>query len=238
MSKPKAIGLICGGLVIAALCLSLWPSAAVASPPQGFYDTDTPVPAPTDTPAPPQPTNPPQKPADTPVPIVFDPLVTKLVNLQRAEIGDAVQFTIVITNPNSVDVPNVVIVDPLPEVVDYISTNPPQGTFAFAADTHTLTFNLGTLTPNQVLQIVIQTRVNSKGRAPDEFRNLVHLTWDDGHGVDSNPASVSIIPSGMPATGRGPGWRVLLTMAAIGLAGISLAGLGGAFILRRLRRER
>ena len=60
MSKSKALGLILGGLVVAALCLSLWPSAAVASPPQGFYDTDTPVPAPTNTPVPPQPTNPPQ----------------------------------------------------------------------------------------------------------------------------------------------------------------------------------
>ncbi len=247
MRKLGFIGLMFGLLLVAALGLGLSPHLAAAAPlPLGF--TSTPVP--TDTPVPPTPTlvppaptptnappNPPQPPAETPVPVVYDPLVTKLVNVTQAQVGDVVQFTIVVTNPNPVEVVNVVVVDPLPPVVDFVDVTVPQGTYAFSADTNTLTFNLGTLAPNQVLYIVIQTRVNSKGQAPDQFRNLVHLTWADGHSGDSNPVTVSIIPSRLPAAGQGPGWREVWPLAAVGLAGVvGILGFSGIWLARRRAR--
>jgi uncharacterized repeat protein (TIGR01451 family) len=235
MFRSKAAAIISGGLILAALGLSLWTPAAVASPPQGFYDTDTPVPS--DTPVPTNPA-PPSHPENTPMPILFDPLVTKMVDIQRAEVGDPVQYTIVVTNPNSVDVVNIVIVDPLPDVVDFLSATTPVGTYGYDAGTHTLTFNVGTLGPQQVIFLVIHTRVNSRGQAPNEFRNFCHLTWDDGRSVDSNTQTVTIVPSHLPATGQGPGWRIGLNLALVGLLGVGLLGLGGAFIFRRLRPGR
>jgi uncharacterized repeat protein (TIGR01451 family) len=235
MFKSKAAGIIFGGLLIAALGLCLLTPAAVASPPAGFYDTDTPVPS--DTPVP-VPSDTPAPPGATPAPVVYDPLVTKLVDVQRAEVGDPVQFTIVVTNPNSVDVPNVVIGDPLPEVVDFVSAATPLGTYSYDAGAHALTFNVGTLAPNQVIHIVIQTRVNSRGQPPNQFRNVCRLTWDDGRTVETASDSVTIIPSGLPAAGQGPGWRELLTLFLVGLAAMGLPALGGALIVRRFRLRR
>ncbi len=236
MFRSKAVGIILGGLTIAALGLCLLTPSAVASPSAGFYDTDTPVPSdtpvpvPSDTPAPPPP-------SATQAPVVYDPLMTKLVDVQRAEVGDPVQFTIVVTNPNSVDVANIVIADPLPDVVDFLSATTPVGTYSYDAGTHTLTFNVGTLSANQVIYIVIHTRVNSRGQPPNQFRNVCRLTWDGGT-IDSTAGAVTIIPSDLPAAGAGPGWRELLLLGLIGLAALGAPAVGGALVVRRsgLRR--
>jgi len=245
MRKLGLAGLLLGGMMVVGLGLCLSPGAVAAAPLRlGFTSTpvtptDTPV-LPTDTPVPPTdtpvPTSPPQQPADTPVPVVYDPLVTKLVNVEQAQVGDVVQYTLVVTNPNPVEVVNVVIVDPLPPMVDFVDTASPQGTYAFSADTNTLTYALGTLAPGQVLSIVIYARVNSKGQAPDQFRNLVNLTWGDGRGGDSNPATVSIVPGRLPAAGQGPGWREVLPLAAAALAAVGLLALGGVYLACRRAR--
>ena len=223
MQKTKFFAWLLGGLVVAMVALSLIPASATASPLFGF--TDTPVSQPPE----PSPTQPPPS-----GPEIVDPLITKRASVERAVVGDLVQYTLEVTNPNSVDISNVVITDQLPEVVDLISTNTPQGTYSYDAATRTLTYNIGTLTAGQVLQIPILTRVNSKATAPDQFSNVAILTWDDGRTVTSNTVVVTIIPSSLPATGEGPGWREIAVMAGVLLAALGLAGYGVSRLHRRV----
>ena len=221
----RLIGWLLAGLIAAILGLNLVPAPAAASPLMGFTDTPIPTITPTPTPAPPS------------GPAVVDPAITKRVDVERAQVGDLVHYTLEVSNPNSTEVGNVIVLDPLPSVVDYIGTTTPQGTSGYDAASHTLTYNLGTLAAGQVLQITIVARVNSKGQAPDQFSNLAILNWDDGRSVTSNTVVVTIIPSQLPATGEGPGPAEVAVLAGMALAG--LAGLGGAALgLRWLFRRR
>jgi uncharacterized repeat protein (TIGR01451 family) len=230
MRKSKAAGLIIGLVAAATLSFGLWPTKAAAAPPRGF--TSTFAPAPSNTPAPPSHHQP--NPTATPAPVLFDPIITKLVDVHQARVGDAVHYTLVITNPNSIAISNVVVVDMLPDVLDYLSASSPQGTVTVSGNT--LTFNVGTLAAGQVLTIAIHTRVNSKGQPPNVFINSAHLTWDDGRSVDSNPVSVTVVPATLPATGEGPGLREVANMALAGAAALVLLGLGGGLIVRRFHR--
>ena len=197
-------------------------SPAAASPALGF--TSTPAPAATDTPAPPVPTATPA-PVEKPGPIIVDPVITKLVNVQLAQVGDPVQFTITAFNPNAVEVRSVVVVDPLPPEVDYLSATTTQGSFFYDANTHTLTFDLGTLAAGQTATMVIQTRVNALGQPQQEVRNTATL-WVSGRNIgDSNTVVVRLIPSQIPEAGLTPETSSSLTwMLAALAASLPLAG--------------
>ena len=230
MHKSRAAGLMITGLVVAAaLCFCLLPAGDAVALPQGFTSTHTPRP-----PSTPQP-KPKPGPTATSAPVLYDPVITKLVDVDHAQVGDSVHYTLVITNPNPVAIDNVVIVDPLPDVLDYLSATTPQGTVS--ASGNTLTFNIGTLAAGQVIQIVIHARVNSKGQPPNAFINIGHLTWDDGRHVDSNPVSVTIVPANLPGTGQGPGLRDVLGAAAAGLIALGLLGLGLGLVAHRFSRQ-
>jgi fimbrial isopeptide formation D2 family protein len=225
MHRTKFMGWLLGGMIAAILCLNLAPNSAGAAPLFGF--TDTPIPLP---PQPPATQSPPRS-----HPEVVDPIITKRADVEHAQVGDLVQYTLEVSNPNGVDVYNVVITDPLPEVVDFISTNTPQGSYNYDAASRTLTYDIGTLVGGQALDITIVVRVNSKATPPDQFSNAATLTWDDGRSVTSNTVVVTIIPSTLPQTGEGPGLGEIVVMAGallLGLAGLGVTG----FLLRRRRQ--
>ena len=229
MRRLKLLNLIVIGL-------ALWLTGqltrpAIASPLLGF--TSTPAPTATDTPAPPAPTDTPEPPSG---PILVDPVITKLVNVQLAQVGDPVQFTITAFNPNALPVASVVVVDALPPEVDYLSATTTQGQFFYDANTHTLTFDLGTLAAGQTVTLVIQTRVNALGQPQQAVRNTAVL-WVSGTKIgDSNTVAVQIIPDQIPGTGIGPepSWPLTMLLAALA----ALLPLIGWQLWRRLGRQR
>ena len=172
------------------------------------------------------------QPTSTAAPIVLDPLITKAVNLEQAHAGDIVEFTIFITNPNSVEVPNVVVVDPLPSLVVFMSAATPQGDFTFDANTNTLTFNLGTLAPGQVVVITITTRVSDQAQPPDQFRNLA-IVSDSDSSSSSNTTTTTLVPGSLPAAGLGPGRIQYAMLLGLGLGLLLLAVMGWWLALRR-----
>jgi uncharacterized repeat protein (TIGR01451 family) len=200
--------------------------------------TETPTPTPTPTSQPtvtPTATSVGPQPSATPGPIVVDPLITKAVSLSLAAPGDRVDFDLTVTNPNAISVNNVIVTDPLPSLVDFIAATTTHGTFTYDAATHTLTFDLGTLAPGQVVAIHIVARVNAQAQAPDQFRNIGRLCHDNNQCVDSNPTTTTIIPSQLPGAGVGPGWRDLAPLMGLGLS-LLVSGLGlGWFLWRRAR---
>lgn len=228
--------------------LSLWlmPGAAPASasgplaitetftPTATVTVTETPVPGPTNTPGP---VNTPT-PTATLVTIILDPLITKAVSIEQAQTGDVVLFTITITNPNSVAVTGVKVVDPLPNLVDFITaTAGGVGTYLYDPATHTVTFDLGTLAAGQVVIMTVRAQVNQLGQAPDVFRNVSVATTNGGGSSSSNTTSTTLIPGLAPGAGVGPGpMELALTMAGVIAAMLVLFG-GAALVLARLTRR-
>ena len=184
------------------------PPTSTPAPP-----TDTPVP-PTDTPAPPTstpapptstpaPTSemPPSPLTPTPQPVLIDPYIIKQVNLEQAQVGDIVVFTIDVINPNPVAIGNVVVGDVLSPLVDYLSASVPRGSFSYDAGARTWTLNLGVMGPEERLTLTITARVNERAQPPNTLLNTAVLTSSLGI-TQSNTTNTLIVPGELPGTGR------------------------------------
>lgn len=196
---------------LSAMAIVAGQPAFAPQAPLGFTDTPaptdahTPTPAPTDAPTPmPAPTDgPPSNPTPTatPQPILMDPYIIKQVNLEQAQVGDIVVFTIDVINPNPVAIDNVVVGDALSPLVDYLSASVPRGSFSYDAGTRTWTLNLGAMGPNEQVTISITARVNERAQPPNSLLNTAVLTSSMGV-TQSNTTNTLIVPGQLPGTGR------------------------------------
>jgi uncharacterized repeat protein (TIGR01451 family) len=192
MRQLKFITLL--ALLLVLTLLGQMTRPAVASPLLGFTSTPVPTPMPTPTPV------------NTPVPgpVVVEPIITKTVDIQLAQVGDPVKFTLTAFNPNAIDVMSVVVEDPLPPEIDFVSATVTQGTFFFEAGTNTIKFDIGTIGAGQSVTMVIQTRINERGQPQQELRNTTVLWVSGTNKGSSNTVSVTIIPLAIPGTGLPP----------------------------------
>ncbi|MBI3242893.1 MAG: DUF11 domain-containing protein [Chloroflexi bacterium] len=177
-------------------------------------------------------------PTSTPGPILVDPVITKEASVDVARIGDAVTFTLRVTNPNSVPVTNVVVNDPIPVQLDFISVSATFGSCAFDSAARAVNCNLGQLAPLQVVTITIQTRVNNNARPPETVRNVVIVDADrpDRHYRGEASDAVTIVPDEIPVTGIGPGPLEMLTTVGLVILA-ALTPLAAWLFIRRRRRE-
>jgi uncharacterized repeat protein (TIGR01451 family) len=233
-------------LMIGAALLAQAASPASARPLLAVTETFTPtvtntVPAPTNTlPAPTAtptvaPTATPISP--TPAPVVADPLITKAVNIEQATPGDPAEFVVTVANPNSIEIPNVAVSDPLPALVIFVSAAASQGALTYDAGSHAVTVDIGTLAPGQVVEIRIQTRVSEQAQPPDEIRNVARLLRNGVPAGESGPSITVVIPKTLPAAGEGPGPDEIISMVIVGVAVGILVFIIVWIILRRNRRE-
>ncbi|MCS6910763.1 MAG: DUF11 domain-containing protein [Anaerolineales bacterium] len=197
------------------------PTASLAETP-----TDTPTPTPTDTPTPtPSPTHtpadmpipiltgtpappvlretslPPPPPTNTPPPPLNSPSIVKQVNLERAQVGDILVFTIEIINPNPVPIGDVVVSDALSPLVDYLGADVPRGEFSFDSGAYTWTLRLGAMAPNERVTLTITTRLSERAQPPGELLNTAVLTSTQGV-TQSNTTNTLVVPKSLPETGR------------------------------------
>jgi LPXTG-site transpeptidase (sortase) family protein len=107
-------------------------------------------------------------------PSFIDPALTKAVDPALAAVGDLVTFTITVFNNGNVAATGVVVTDPLPDNLDYVSatsidaaTLSPRGTITLIPP-RTVQVDIGTVDVNDVLLITILTQVNSRGQPPIE----------------------------------------------------------------------
>ena len=233
MRKFHLIGWLFVALGLLGVLVLSTPRHVAASSALAITPTFTPTVTPTTPPG-----TPPPAPTSPPAPIVVDPLITKLVDLQRAQVGDPVQFTIVVTNPNTIEIKSVIVTDPLPAEVDFESATTTQGTYTYDQPSHTLTFDLNTMPGGEVITIVIHTRVNALGQPPDLFSNVARVSHDGQCcAVASNTTTTQLIPAALPAAGNGPGPIEILLMTIAGLSGAALLLLAGWLTLRWARNR-
>jgi LPXTG-site transpeptidase (sortase) family protein len=107
-----------------------------------------------------------------PGPFFIDPALTKSVDPAIAAVGDLVTYTITVTNNGNVPANGVVVTDPLPSNLEYVSaasldaaTTSPRGTITLIPP-RTIQVDIGTLDVNDVVLITIIARVNSQGQPP------------------------------------------------------------------------
>jgi uncharacterized repeat protein (TIGR01451 family) len=160
-----------------------------------------------------------------PVIRIVDPLLTKLVNPSQASPGDLVSFQLVLDNPSppsNANATNLVLVDPLPYLVDLLSYNissvPPGLVDSVAVVTSivpivghpngitqtvatTISVFVPVLGPDEHVVLDLTTRVNNLASPPPQtIRNIAFLTFDEG---DTPPVTVAVdvpLPSAPPGS--------------------------------------
>jgi LPXTG-site transpeptidase (sortase) family protein len=146
-------------------------------------------------------------------PIIIDPAVTKTGNPATAQVGDTITFTLNVFNTGSADATNVVVLDTLPNFLDYVSASAPGATGlpTYNSLTHTVTINYAIVQPQPLdfFTITITTVVNNLG-APPGGTNGVSLSSGSAdanllNNSDSAPITIVVTPDiPVPETGFAP----------------------------------
>ena len=127
---------------------------------------------------------------DVTVEVLTDLAVTKTASSQTAIVGDQVVFTIVATNHGPSAATNVVVSDPLPPGLTFVSATTDHGSCADAGGT--ITCNLGNLPAGASATITLDTTRTST----DAIANTATLTGGEKDPDGSNNTSTSsLLPS-------------------------------------------
>ncbi len=147
-------------------------------------------------------------PTATPIPVaslassLVVPEVTKSNDRAIVTVGDIVNYTINVRNPNNETMTNAVALDVLDYRLDFVNAVSPQGTVMYDAGTRTVRAALGDLAPNQTVALVVTVRVNNNAKAPDRIDNVAEVTANNVETVvRSNAVSIQVIPDQIPTTG-------------------------------------
>lgn len=171
--------------------------------------TETPPPAPTDEPRDddddPDPTATPVPATATPTAVPAappDPAISKSVNPPVAQVGESVEYTIVVTNLGGTVATGVVVDDTLPAFLTPTGVSASRGEATLSGQAVRVT--IGDLEPGETVTITVRATVAATAAAPNN-RNLaiVSSTSPDGN-PDNNQASVPLdtaLPAQLPGTG-------------------------------------
>jgi len=187
--------------------------------------TNTAGPSPTNNPPPPTSSN-----NGTPSVSVGDPQIVKVADVQLAQPGAIVTFTLIVTNQGTAPAASVVVTDPLPNITTFVSASATQGTYSSSGNV--VTFNVGTVQPGQVITLHIVARINANVTPPIDITNNAALDWPGGS-RRTGSATVHITRGVLPSTGEHPDD----TTSSLPLLLIS-AGVVGAAVYGVIRRRR
>ena len=180
--------------------------------------TATPTPVTTTTATPP--------PGSTPT-TPGQPTISKIADPPFAVPGDTVRWIIAVSNPNSQALTNVSFTDPVPAQLEITGTqiDPNRGTVV--VNGQTVSYSVGTLNPNETINVTIITRIRPDTTAPFTITNVASLTGD------GNATGTVMSPVTLPSTGEEPWWRTPALLALVVIVGVG-ASAGGLLIRKRL----
>jgi uncharacterized repeat protein (TIGR01451 family) len=146
-----------------------------------------------------------------------------------------VNWDIAVTNRGTGPAVNFVVNETLPSVLQFMSANPDQGTFN--VNGQTITFNVGTINPGQVLHLRIQSRVDPNAQPPMSITNVAVADWLSRRLRAS--ANLRITRGRLPSTGERnittpPPNDAWLPLVGLGILLIPIGSIG--YLVYRRRR--
>ena len=183
------------------------------------------------------------------IPEAPDISATYSVTPSQAQVNETFTFKIKVTNESSSTMTNVRVTDEYPGVVDFQTVQTDKGTPSTNSTTRTFIVTVGSLIPNESVNITVVMKVNSTATTAATHRTTADIVWDPSYEITTNSVSFRVLPSGsLPGTGgqpaaslsaaAGPASSVLpwmVGLAALGLAILGLAGLAYSMWARRRR---
>ncbi|MCX7963895.1 MAG: hypothetical protein N2644_05385 [Candidatus Sumerlaea chitinivorans] len=141
-----------------------------------------------------------------------DLAITKLGEINPAQAGYQLVYTLVVHNLGPAAAPNVVVVDPLPAGVTFVSASSTKGTCSYVP--HTVTCTVGLLAVDEVATVTITTIPMTPGTY-DNTASVASSITDTVTANDSSfvsndvcdPFTPIIIDTLDPLTGGDSGWR-------------------------------
>ncbi|MBZ0306670.1 MAG: DUF11 domain-containing protein, partial [Anaerolineae bacterium] len=165
---------------------------------------------------------------------LVDPAITKIGSVSQARPGEAVTFTINLTNPSPTAITNVTVVDPLNGLLVFNSATATQGTSTFNSTNNTVTFNLGTVAGNATVTMTVNVTVSSLATPGTVINNAATLNYAEGP-AETSPQATITIPGAATATpaatatttGSGSGAQNQAAQSSGGAVGGTGGGTGG-----------
>ena len=145
-------------------------------------------------------------------------VVRKTVSPESVQVGEAVTFTITVTNPNAQAISNVTITDDVPDAFSITDVTTTQGVVTINGNQ--VSVNIGTLQAQQTVTVII-TAESITPSFPPETCNHVNI----GDGV-SNQACPNIFPGTLPQTGESQ-WGAVRLLAMVFVIGSAIVLLFG-----------
>lgn len=151
-----------------------------------------------------------------------DPVIVKHGDPSEAMPGEAVDFSLQVSNQGQDAAVDVVVTDEVPEQFEVLSVETTQGTVTVQGQT--VTVEVGIVGEGFVVDIVIHTRIREDVAAPMQVENLAILTAANS-GERTASDTVTILSVSLPVTGVSDASVLTLIIAAIGVAVLVLFGL-------------
>ena len=110
----------------------------------------------------------------------------------RVTSGDVLIYTLRVTNPYSGPLTGVQVSDPLPARLENVTASD-GGVVTGEPDAQTVTWNIGTLAPNETRTLTIRAAVSAKAVDDEQLRNVFQLVSTDfPQPLESNAVSVAV----------------------------------------------
>lgn len=145
----------------------------------------------------------------------------QVVDIQGGDtvkVGDTVVYTLKVRNPYTLPLHNVVVTDPIPAHVDFMSASE-AGTVIGTQGEQTITWNLGTLAPGETRSLTITTKVSDRAVDGEVLKNIFQMVSTElPEPTSSNPvntpvwSSTLIISKGVSKTTVVYGDRITYTL--------------------------
>jgi len=164
---------------------------------------------------------------------VADPALVKLVDPALAQPGETVNYTLTVTNNSGAAALGVIVSDPVPNTLQIVSASTPQGTYSINGQT--VTFNVGTVNPGQVIVLRITARVRPDVIPPVVATNEATLTGTNLMRNVLSSATLRITRGGLPSTGEHPD-EPPVSGVPLALAGVVVLAAGALVVRRRTAR--
>jgi uncharacterized repeat protein (TIGR01451 family) len=160
----------------------------------------SPTPSPTDddttTDPDPDPTNSPTTAATRPP--APDPAIVKSVDRPVAEIGELVQFTLIVSNLGGSTAEGVVVDDNVPSFLDIVDVTTTKGELSVSGNAVRVT--IGSLAPGEVVTIIIVARVREAPAAGQNTNVAIVMSITPDANEDNNRGSVTVDVPGAAAS--------------------------------------